>query len=82
MTWFFNFIIKIVIFVSNLIEKWKMEKNLTPSFSQDSIANSQTTRSKIDLAWEHVSEEIIQMEGKLLFVYIVKRLQKVGVFIK
>ena len=59
-----------------------MEKNLTPSFSQDSIANSQTTRSKTDPTWEHVYEESIQMEGKLLFVCIVKRLQKVGVFIK
>ena len=59
-----------------------MESNLITFSSQDSISNSQTTRSKIDLAWEHVSEEIIQMEGKLLFVYIVKRLQKVGVFIE
>ena len=30
-----------------------MESNLTPSRGQDSTANSQTTRSKIDPAWEH-----------------------------
>ena len=59
-----------------------MESNLTPSSGQDSTTNSQTIRSKIDPTWEHVSEERMQMEGKLLFVYIVKRLQKVGVFIE
>ena len=33
-----------------------MESNLTPSSGQDSTTNSQSTRSKTDPTWEHVSE--------------------------
>ena len=34
-----------------------MKSNLTPSSGQDSTTNLQSTRSKIDPAWEHVFEE-------------------------
>ena len=55
-----------------------MELNLTPSSGQDSTTNSQSTRSKTYPTWEHVSEERMQMEGKLLFVCIVKDYKRWG----
>ena len=53
-----------------------MESNLTPSFSQDSIANSQTTRSKTDLAWKHVCEERYTNGRKTLVCLYCKKVAK------
>ena len=64
------------IFVSNLIERKKMESNLTSSSSQDSTTNSQSTRSKIDPAWEHVSEERYANGRKSLICLYYKKIDK------
>ena len=49
-----------------------MESNFTPSSGQDSTTNSQSSRSKIDLTWEHVMKKYMQMEGKFWCVCIAK----------
>ncbi|XP_034690594.1 uncharacterized protein LOC117918192 [Vitis riparia] len=55
-----------------------MESNLTPSSGQDSTANSQSTRSKIDPAWEHVSEERYANGRKALICLYCKKITKGG----
>ena len=55
-----------------------MESNLTPSSGQDSTTNSQSTRSKIDLAWEHVSEERYTNGRKALICLYCKKIAKGG----
>ncbi|XP_010659190.2 uncharacterized protein LOC100241297 [Vitis vinifera] len=50
-----------------------MESNLTPSSGQYSTTNSQSTRSKTDPAWEHVSEERYANGRKaLICLYCIK----------
>ena len=53
-----------------------MESNLIP-FGQDSTTNSQSTKSKIDLAWEHVSEERYTNRKALICLYC-KKIAKGG----
>ncbi|KAL6332605.1 hypothetical protein AAG906_009925 [Vitis piasezkii] len=55
-----------------------MESNLTPSSGQDSTTNSQSTRSKIDPAWEHVSEERYANGRKALICLYCKKITKGG----
>ncbi|RVW75184.1 hypothetical protein CK203_053888 [Vitis vinifera] len=55
-----------------------MESNLTPSSGQDSTTNSQSTRSKIDPAWEHVSEERYENGRKALICLYCKKITKGG----
>nr|CAN66693.1 hypothetical protein VITISV_032487 [Vitis vinifera] len=55
-----------------------MESNLTPSSGQDSTTNSQSTRSKIDPAWEHVSEERYENGRKTLICLYCKKITKGG----
>ena len=53
-----------------------MESNLTSSSSQDSIANSQTSKGKTDLAWEHVSEKKNVNTRKTLVCLYCKKIAK------
>ena len=53
-----------------------MESNLTPSSGQDSTTNSQSTRSKTDPAWEHVSEERYANGRKALICLYCKKIAK------
>ena len=53
-----------------------MESNLTPSSGQDSTTNSQTTRSKTDFAWKHVSEERYANGRKTLICLYCKKIVK------
>ena len=53
-----------------------MKSNLTPSSGQDSTTNSQTTKSKIDPAWEHVSEERYANGKKTLICLYYKKVVK------
>ena len=55
-----------------------MESNLTPSSGQDSTTTSQTTRSKTDPTWEHVSEERYTNERKVLICLYCKKIAKCG----
>ena len=55
-----------------------MESNLTPSSDQDSTINSQSIRSKIDPAWEHVSEERYANGRKSLICLYCKKIAKGG----
>ncbi|RVX08074.1 hypothetical protein CK203_014771 [Vitis vinifera] len=55
-----------------------MESNLTSSSGQDSITNSQSTRSKTNLAWEHVSEERYANRRKALICLYCKKITKYG----
>ena len=55
-----------------------MKSNLTPSSGQDSTTNSQTTKSKIDPAWEHVSEERYANGRKTLIWLYCKKIAKGG----
>ncbi|KAL6319822.1 hypothetical protein AAG906_036886 [Vitis piasezkii] len=55
-----------------------MESNLTPSSGQDSTTNSQSTRSKTDPAWEHVSEERYANGRKALICLYCKKITKGG----
>ena len=55
-----------------------MKSNLTPSSGQDSTTNSQTTKSKIDPAWEHVSEERYANGRKTLICLYCKKIAKGG----
>ncbi|RVX06676.1 hypothetical protein CK203_029482 [Vitis vinifera] len=55
-----------------------MESNLTPSSGQDSTTHSQSTRSKIDPAWEHVSEERYANGRKALICLYCKKITKGG----
>nr|CAN82935.1 hypothetical protein VITISV_039412 [Vitis vinifera] len=55
-----------------------MESNLTPSSSQDSTTNSQSTRSKIDPTWEHVSKERYANGRKSLICLHCKKIAKGG----
>ena len=55
-----------------------MESNLTPSSDQDSTTNSQTTRSNIDPAWEHVSKERYTNGRKTLICLYCKKIVKGG----
>ena len=55
----------------------EMESNFTPPFSgQDSTANSQSSRSKTDPAWEHVSKEIYANGRKALTCLHCKKVAK------
>ncbi|KAL6335902.1 hypothetical protein AAG906_003527 [Vitis piasezkii] len=56
-----------------------MESNLTPSSGQDSTTDFQSTRSKIDLAWKHVSEERYANGRKTLICLYCKKITKGGV---
>ena len=53
-----------------------MESNLTSSSGQDSTANSQTTRSKTDPTWEHVSKERYANGKKTLICLYYKKVVK------
>ena len=53
-----------------------MESNLTPASGQYSTTNSQSTKSKIDLAWEHVSEERYANGRKVLICLYYKKIAK------
>ncbi|RVW45968.1 hypothetical protein CK203_068587 [Vitis vinifera] len=53
-----------------------MESNLTSSSGQDSITNSQSTRSKTNPAWEHVSEERYANGRKALICLYCKKITK------
>ncbi|RVW38406.1 hypothetical protein CK203_090272 [Vitis vinifera] len=53
-----------------------MESILTPSSGQDSTTNSQTTRSKTDFAWKHVSEERYANGRKTLICLYCKKIAK------
>ena len=55
-----------------------MESNLTSSFGQDSTTNSQTTRNKINPAWEHVSKERYANGRKVLICLYCKKITKGG----
>ena len=55
-----------------------MESNFTPSSGQDSTTTSQTTRSKTDPTWEHVSEERYTNERKVLICLYCKKIAKGG----
>ncbi|KAL6312062.1 hypothetical protein AAG906_027269 [Vitis piasezkii] len=55
-----------------------MESNLTPSSGQDSTTDFQSTRSKIDLAWKHVSEERYANGRKTLICLYCKKITKGG----
>ena len=55
-----------------------MESNLTSSSGQDSTTNSQSTRSKTDPAWEHVSEERYANGRKALISLYCKKITKGG----
>ena len=55
-----------------------MESNLTPSSGQDSTTNSQSTRSKIDPTWEHVSKERYANGRKSLICLHCKKIAKGG----
>ena len=55
-----------------------MESNLTSSFGQDSTTNSQTTRNKINPAWEHVYEERYTNGMKTLICLYCKNVAKGG----
>ena len=55
-----------------------MASNLTPSSSQDSTTNSQSTRSKTDPTWEYVSEERYANERKSLICLYCKKITKGG----
>ena len=56
----------------------KMESNLTPTSGQDSTSNSNSIRSKTDLTWEHVSEEICSNGRKALICMYFKKVTKGG----
>ena len=51
---------------------------MTPSSGQDSTTNSQSTRSKTDPAWEHVSEERYANGRKALISLYCKKITKGG----
>ena len=68
--------IKIVVFVYNLIEKWK--SNLTPSSSQDLTTNSQSIKGKTDPTWNHVYEEKYAKRRKTLICLYCKKIAKGG----
>ena len=53
-----------------------MESNLTPSSGQDSTTNSQSTRSKTDPTWEHVSKERYANGRKTLICFYCKKITK------
>ncbi|RVW15607.1 hypothetical protein CK203_077679 [Vitis vinifera] len=55
-----------------------MESNLTPFSSQDSTTNLQSTRSKTDPTWEHVSEERYTNGRKALICLYCKKITKGG----
>ena len=55
-----------------------MESNLTPASGQYSTTNLQSTRSKIDLAWEDVSEERYTNGRKALIFLYCKKIAKGG----
>ena len=55
-----------------------MESKLTPSSSQDSTTNFQSTRSKTDPAWEHVFEERYANGKKALICLYCKKITKGG----
>ena len=59
-----------------------MESNLTWSSGQDSTTNSQTTRSKTNPPWEHVSKERYVNGRKALICLHCKKIAKCGVFIE
>ena len=53
-----------------------MESNLTSSSVQDSTTNSQSTRSKTDPTWEHVSKERYANGRKVLICLYCKKIAK------
>ena len=55
-----------------------MESNLSSSSGQDSTTNSQTTRSKTDPTWEHVSEERYANGRKNFICLYYKKIAKDG----
>nr|CAN72291.1 hypothetical protein VITISV_007351 [Vitis vinifera] len=55
-----------------------MASNLTPSSGQDSTTHSQSSRSKIDPAWEHVSEERYGNGRRALICLYCKKITKGG----
>ena len=59
-----------------------MESNLTPSLVKIQLLIHKQLEVKPTLHVSMFLKKDMQMEGKLLFVCIVKRLQKVGVFIE
>ncbi|RVW83525.1 hypothetical protein CK203_054213 [Vitis vinifera] len=55
-----------------------MASNLTPSSGQDSTTHSQSSRSKTDLVWEHVSEERYGNGRRALICLYCKKITKGG----
>ncbi|RVW33935.1 hypothetical protein CK203_082981 [Vitis vinifera] len=55
-----------------------MASNLTPSSGQDSTTHSQSSRSKTDPAWEHVSEERYGNGRRALICLYCKKVTKGG----
>ncbi|RVW62613.1 hypothetical protein CK203_059531 [Vitis vinifera] len=55
-----------------------MASNLTPSSGQDSTTHSQSSRSKTDPAWEHVSEERYGNGRRALICLYCKKITKGG----
>ena len=55
-----------------------MASNLTPSSGQDSTTNSQSTRSKTDSVWKHVSKERYANGRKALICLYCKKIAKGG----
>ncbi|RVX07828.1 hypothetical protein CK203_021814 [Vitis vinifera] len=55
-----------------------MASNLTPSYGQDSTTHSQSSRSKTDPAWEHVSEERYGNGRRALICLYCKKITKGG----
>ncbi|RVW45388.1 hypothetical protein CK203_107368 [Vitis vinifera] len=53
-----------------------MESNLTPFSGQDSTTNSQSTRSKTNPVWEHVSEERYANGRKVITCLYCKKITK------
>ena len=55
-----------------------MESNLTPSSSQNSNTNSQTSRDNTNPTWEHVSKEKYTNGRKALICLYCKKVAKGG----
>ena len=75
-------VIKIVVFVYNFIEKSKWNQTWPHPLVKIQIQIHKQVETTPTLHRSMFLKKKIQMEGKFLFVYIVKKLQKVGEFIK
>ena len=84
-------VVEYIFFIDECIEWWlkllfclqfyrkiKMESNLTPSSSQNSNTNSQTSRDNTNPTWEHVSKEKYTNGRKALICLYCKKVAKCG----